>query len=95
MFGPYWWPTCGADIKNLCNWECLVCSNQIWLSNYKERQTLLGQKDLQNLMTTYWRRPYMEYLICKKIFNQTLPPEVKNAVEQSHKYFVFTNGILQ
>ena len=21
MFGPYWWPTCRDDIKNLCNWK--------------------------------------------------------------------------
>jgi hypothetical protein len=42
-----------------------------------------------------WRRPYMEYLTCKKIFDQTLPPEVERVVTQSHKYFVFTNGMLQ
>ena len=37
----------------------------------------------------------MEYLTCGEIFNQTLSPEVRRTVTQSHKYFVFTNGTLQ
>ena len=89
MFGPYWWPTCGADIKDLCNWKCPKCSNQIWLGKEKVTQTLPGEENLD------WRRPYLEYLTCRKIFDQALPPEVKRAVEQSHKHFVFTNGTLQ
>ena len=88
MFGPYWWPTCGTDIKNLCNGKCPVCSNQVGLSKEKETQTL-GKKNLD------WGRPYLEYLTCGKIFDQALPPEVKRAVEQSHKHFVFTNGTLR
>ena len=95
MFGPYWWPTCGADIKNLCNWECSVCSNQAAPSKDKQTQALLDQRDLQKTMTTDWRHPYMEYLTCKKIFTKVLTPEGKRAVEQSHKYFVFITGTLQ
>ena len=89
MFGPYWWPTCGTDIKNLCNWKCPVCSNQVGLAKEKGTQTLLGEKNLD------WRCTYLEYLTCGKIFDQALPPEVKKAVEHSHKHFVFTNGTLQ
>ena len=37
----------------------------------------------------------MEYLTCGKIFDQALLAEVKKAVEQSHKHFVFINGTLQ
>lgn len=41
------------------------------------------------------RRLYVEYLTCRQIFNQNLTPGDQRAVELSHKYFVFTNGILQ
>ena len=95
MFGPYRLPMCGADIKNLCSWECSVCSNQKRLSKDKQTQSLLDWKNPQNIVSTDWRRPYMEYLTCGKIFNQDLAPEDKKTVEQSHKYFVFTNGTLQ
>ena len=95
MFGPYWWPTCGADIKNLCNWKCTVCSNQTKLSKDKQTQSLLGQKNPWKIVITDWRCPYMEYLTCGKIFTQNLTPEDKKIVEQSHKYFVFTNSTLQ
>ena len=94
-FGPYWWPTCGADIKNLCNHKCLTCNNQPEYSKGKQNQSHLGKKEFQGTPTTDWRRPYMEYLTCEKIFTQDLTPEDKRAVEHSHKYFVFTNGTLQ
>lgn len=68
-----------------------VCSNQIWLAKGKEIRIFLSKKDLPNSVTSDWRCPYMEYLTCKKILDQTLPPKVKKAVKQSHKYFVFTN----
>ena len=42
-----------------------------------------------------WKRPYMEYLTCRKIFTQNLTPEDKRAVEHNHKYFVFIEGTLQ
>ena len=95
MLGPYCWPTCGADIKNLCNWECPVCSNQAEPSKDKQTQSPLGQKDIQKTITRDWRQPYMEYLTCRKIFTKELTPEDKSAIEQSHKYFALINGTLQ
>ena len=95
IFGPYWWPTCGADINSLCRRKCTVCSNQAEFSKDQQTPSPLDRKDLPRGIAADWRRPYMEYLTCKAIFDQTLPPEVKRAVTQIHKYFVFTNGTLQ
>jgi hypothetical protein len=92
MLGPYWWPTCGADIKNLCSQKCLICSNQPEFLKAKQGHL---QGELWKTPTTDWRRPYMEYLTCGKIFTQNLMSEDKRAVEHNHKYFVFTNGTLQ
>ena len=92
MFGPYWWPTCGADIKNLCSQKCLTCSCQPELLKDKQGQS---RRELWRTPTTEWRRPYMEYLTSGKIFTQNLTPEDKMVVEHSHKYFVFLEGTLQ
>ena len=95
MFGPYWWPTCGANIKNLCNHKCTICSNQPEFPKDEQNQSQLGRKELPKTPTTDWRRPYMEYLTCEKIFTQNLTPADKRVVEHIHKYFVFTEGTLQ
>jgi hypothetical protein len=95
MFGPYWWPTCGADIKDLCSWKCTDCSNQTRCLEDNSTQPLLGQKEPRKVGTTDWRRPYLEYLTCGKIFDQNLTPEERKMIEQSHKHFVYNNGILQ
>ena len=84
IFGPYWWPTCGADINNLCSQKCTVCSNQTKFSKDPQTPSPLDRNDLQITIATDWRRPYMEYLTCKKIFDQTLPPEVRRVMAQSH-----------
>lgn len=95
MFGPYWWPTSRTDIKYLYNWKCSVCKNQMGYSKDNQKQLLPKCNDTIKKETVDWRRPYMEYLTCKWISNQDLTPEEKKTVEQSHKYFVFTNGTLR
>ena len=94
MFGPHWWPTCGAYIISLCRRKCTVCSNQAEFSKDQQIPSHVDQKDPPRT-TTDWKQPYMEYLTCEEIFDKTLSPEVKRAVTQSDKYFVFTNGNLQ
>ena len=37
----------------------------------------------------------MEYVTCNKIFTPSLTLGDKRIIEQSHKYFVFTNGTLR
>ena len=95
MLGPYWWPTSRTDIKTLCIWKCSVCMNRIKDSKDKQNQLPPRPSDSMKKKMSDWRRPHLEYLTCQKIFNQDLTPEGKRAVEQSHKYFVFTNGTLR
>lgn len=64
-------------------------------SQDKQKQLSRRQNDIMKKETMDWRCPYMEYLTCKKIFNQDLTQEEKRTVEKHHMYFVFTNGTLR
>src|ERR1700738_1335471 len=60
VFGPYWWPTCGADIHNLCTQKCADCHSHGKFSKDSQVPSRQVGEDPPRRATTDWRQPYME-----------------------------------